>query len=103
MENIDITPIIVAVITSVGGVLGAYLAVRKNNKENAVKEAQREQKQQDTLEDVRVELVDVKKRLDKHNGYAEMFNNNQKNIELLQKDVYYIKERLNNIDICRIK
>ena len=103
MESIDVTPIIVAIITSTGGVIGAYLAVRKGHREQIAKDIQREQKQEDTMEIVNLQLKEVKDRLDKHNGYAEMFHQNQKDLELLQKDVGYIKKRLDTIEMCRIK
>lgn len=103
MEHIDITPIIVSVITSGGGIIGAYLAVRKGNREQREKDIRKEQKYEDAMDTVYTQLNEVKERLDKHNGYAEMFYQNQKDLELLQNDVGYIKKRLDGIEMCRIK
>ena len=91
---IEWTPIIVAGVTSLGGVAGAYFAVRKGNLEQEIKNAQREQKQQDALDVVMDELSEVKKRLDSHNGYAEKFASASKDIALLQKDTQYIKDEI---------
>lgn len=98
---LDWTQILVAGMTTLGGIAGAYLAVRKGNIEQAIKNAQHEQKQQDALDDVKSELVDVKKRLDTHNGYAEKFASASKDIALLQRDTQYIKEELKNLHLCK--
>ena len=62
-----------------------------------------EQRQQDEIEQIKREMVEVKKRLDSHNGYAEKFAGAKKDIALVQKDVGYIKEQISNIQMCRIK
>lgn len=94
-------PVIVACITALGGVVGSYLAVRKGNVEQEIRSAQREQKQQDSIDAIKEELVGVKDRLDKHNGYAEKFAEASKDISLLQKDVLYMRERLDSIEVCK--
>lgn len=65
--------------------------------------AAHEQKQQDMLDDVNKQLVEVKKRLDSHNGYAEKFADARKDIAVMQKDIEYVKDQLKNTQMCRIK
>lgn len=65
--------------------------------------AAHEQKQQDALDDVNKQLVEVKKRLDSHNGYAEKFADARKDIAVMQKDIEYVKDQLKNTQMCRIK
>ena len=75
------------------------------SRETSAKMMLHEQKQEDSINEVKKELVSVKNRLDKHNGYAEMFHENSKNIAImsekqesmsrainqLQKDIDYLK------------
>ena len=102
--EIDVTPIIVALITSLGGIVGAFLAVRKGNKENAIKEVQREQdqavrdaireqQQADRFKELTNEMNEIKKRLDIHNGYAEKFGTISQSLIALSKDVEYLRKR----------
>ena len=102
---LDWTQIIVACIAALGGGLGASVASKKENQKQAILNAQHEQKQQDTLDEVKTEMGEIKKRLDAHNGYAEKFAQASKDISLLQKDVGYIKEdvkSLKNIPMCKV-
>jgi predicted nucleic acid-binding Zn-ribbon protein len=94
-------PVIVACITEIGGVVGSYLAIRKGIVEQDIRSAQREQKQQDNIDEIRNELTGVKDRLDKHNGYAEKFAEASKDISLLQKDVLYMRERIDSLEVCK--
>lgn len=102
---LDWTQIIVACIAALGGGLGASAASKKEAAKQAIINAQHEQKQQDTLDEVKTEIVEVKKRLDDHNGYAEKFAQASKDISLLQKDVGYIKEdvkELKKVPLCKV-
>ena len=65
MENnaIDWTPIIVALISSVGGIIGAYLAVRKGSQEQEIKNAQREQRQSDRLDSIEEKIGRLEKKV----------------------------------------
>lgn len=58
--------------------------------------ARHEQKQQDDITLLQHELVEVKKRLDTHNGYAEKITSQTKDIE-------YIKDKIKAIDYCKLK
>ena len=42
------------------------------------------------------EQNEIKKRLDKHNAYAEKFAKTEKAMVSLQKDIEYLKERIKN-------
>lgn len=76
--------IICTIITAVAGVIGAYAAVQKGRREDAVKDAQREQRQADRLET-------IERKLDEHNGYAEKLGAISKSIVAMQKDIEFLK------------
>ena len=78
--------IICTIITAVAGVIGAYAAVQKGRREDAVKDAQREQRQADRLET-------IERKLDEHNGYAEKLGAISKSIVAMQKDIEYLKSK----------
>lgn len=82
--------IILATIPAVASVIGAYIAARsaldKKSRENEVKDAQREQRQQDQLEE-------IKHKLDIHNGYAEKLGDIQLDIAGIHKDIEYLRKR----------
>lgn len=78
--------IICTIITAVAGVVGAYAAVQKGRREDAIKDAQREQRQADRLET-------IEKKLDEHNGYAEKLGAISKSIVAMQKDIEYLKSK----------
>ena len=89
----NLTPIIVALITSFGGVLGAYLAVQKGNRESEIKDAQREQRQSDRLDRIDERIGNLEKKVDIHNGYAEKFGEIANSMTALSKDIEYLKNR----------
>lgn len=87
----DIIPIIVAIISSGGGIIGAYLAVQKGNRENEIKDAQREQRQSDRLDRIDEKIERLEKKVDVHNGYAEKFGTIAQNMTAMAKDIEYLK------------
>ena len=89
----SVTPIIVAIITSLGGIIGAYLAVLKGNKESEIKDAQREQRQSDRLDRIDEKISNLEKKVDIHNGYAEKFGDIANSMTALSKDIEYLKNR----------
>lgn len=95
MDNnaISWTPIIVALISSIGGIIGAYLAVRKGSQEQEIKNAQREQRQSDRLDSIEEKIGRLEKKVDTHNGYAEKFGEYAKNMAVMAKDIEYLKSR----------
>lgn len=82
--------IIVAAIGTAGSIVGACIAahsaVDKKTREDDIKAAQREQRQQDQLEE-------IKQKLDIHNGYAEKLGDIQIDIAGIHKDIEYIRKR----------
>lgn len=82
--------ILIAFIGAAGSVVGACIAARsavdKKTREDDIKAAQREQRQQDQLEE-------IKHKLDIHNGYAEKLGNIQVDIASIHKDIEYLRKR----------
>ena len=89
----NLTTIIVSLITSLGGVLGAYLAVQKGNRESEIKDAQREQRQSDRLDRIDERICSLEKKVDIHNGYAEKFGEIANSMTAMSKDIEYLKNR----------
>ena len=81
------------IITAVAGVTGAYLAVRKGNQEQEIKNAQREQRQSDRLDNIDEKITTLERKVDIHNGYAEKLGDISKNMAVMAKDIEYLKER----------
>lgn len=84
------TEIIVAIIAGVASIAGAYIATKsamdKKSREDAIRDAQREQRQADQLES-------IKQKLDIHNGYAEKLGEIQLDIAGIHKDIEYLRKR----------
>lgn len=82
--------IIIAIIPAIASVIGAFIAARsavdKKTREDDIKDAQREQRQQDQLEE-------IKRKLDIHNGYAEKLGDIQLDIAGIHKDIEYLRKR----------
>ena len=91
--NDNVIPIIVALISAGGGGIGASLAVRKGNKEQEIKDAQREQRQSDRLDSIEERIANLSKKVDIHNGYAEKFGQVATNMALMAKDIEYLKNK----------
>lgn len=107
--------VIIAIITGALAVLGSYMGnvaiTKKKARDEAIKDAEREQAQKDQLAMILEEQVGIKKRLDEHNGYAEKFaetskclaviDERQKSmnsaVERIQKDIDYLKS-----DRCQV-
>lgn len=106
MSEEIIVPLISGSLAIVGSFVGNYAVSLKKSREDAIKDAEREQAQKDQLAMILEEQRKIKERLDSHNGYAEKFAENSKSIGLLQKDIEYIKEEVKEfkkIPMCRIK
>ena len=78
--------VICTIITAVAGIVGAYAAVQKGRREDAIKDAQREQRQADRLEA-------IERKLDEHNGYAVKLGEISKSMVAMQKDIEYLKSK----------
>lgn len=103
--------IIVSIVGLIGTVIGSLFTYLIKSKNQAIKDAEREQSQRDHINMIFEEQQKIKKRLDEHNGYAEKFANTskdlavmaveQKNIicslDKMQKDIEYLKS-----DRCKV-
>lgn len=93
MDASNITSIAVALISATGGVIGAYLAVQKGNRESDIKDAQREQRQSDRLDRIDEKITNLEKKVNIHNGYAEKFGEVAKSMAVMAKDIEFLKGR----------
>ena len=111
MSEEIIVPLISGSLAIVGSFVGNYAVSLKKSREDAIKEAEREQAQKDQLAMILEEQKKIKTRLDSHNGYAEKFAETTKNIAVMaerqeslskamdrmQKDIDYLKS-----DRCKV-
>lgn len=104
MTEDNIVKIIIAVISLAGTLIGLLIGYIGKTKKQAVIDGMREQKQQDTFDKLFEEIEGVKKRLDCHNGYAKKFEENTKELSIMnnkitsiQKDIDYLKS-----DRCKV-
>lgn len=93
MDITEIIPIIVALITSAGGVLGAYLAVQKGNRDQEIKDVQREQRQSDRLDSLDEKMNRLEKKVDEHNEYGKKFGEVATSLAVMAKDIEYLKSK----------
>lgn len=89
----NITSIIVAIIAAISSIVGAYLACRRSNREQEIKDAQREQRQADRLDIIDEKIGTLSKKVDIHNGYAEKFGEISKNMAVMAKDIEFLKSK----------
>lgn len=85
------TDILVALISSAGGCIGALIGLRKSRKKTEIADAVREQKQLDRLDRIDENIGRLEKKVDIHNGYAEKFGTIATTLEGMQKDIEYLK------------
>lgn len=82
--------VLLEIISVIGSIIAAYIAamsaVKKKSREDDIKAAQREQRQQDQLEE-------IKNKLDIHNGYAEKLGEIQLDIAGIHKDIEYLSKQ----------
>lgn len=93
MDITSVTSIVVALISSAGGIIGAALAVKKGNRESEIKDALREQRQSDRLDRIEEKMSELSKKVDIHNGYAEKFGEVAKSLVGMSKDIEYLKSK----------
>ena len=81
--------IIVAIITGVLAVFGAYVGnvaiSRKKSREDAIRDAERETRQV-------VRLDRLEKKVDEHNGYAQKFEEIGKDIAIIKTELEFIRK-----------
>lgn len=91
--------IIVAIVTGIFATIGVVLSNLASNKKNAIEQAKRDTKIEDSINE-------LSKRVDSHNGLSDKIIKNTEDICLIQKDIVYIKDEikeLKNIPMCKIK
>lgn len=93
MDISSATSIIVALISSLGGIIGAYLAVQKGNREQDIKDAQREQRQADRLDSIEEKIQKMEKKVDEHNEYGRKFGEVATSLVAMAKDIEYLKSK----------
>lgn len=81
--------IVVAIITGVLAVLGTYVGnvtiSRKKTREDAIRDARREQNLADRLDR-------LEKKVDEHNGWGEKFGEIRKDIAIIKTEIEYIRK-----------
>ena len=81
--------VLVAIITGVLAVLGAYVGnvaiSRKKSREDAVRDARREQLMMDRLDR-------LEKKVDEHNNYGKKFGEVQKDIAVIKTEIEILRK-----------
>lgn len=79
----------VALITGILAVLGTYVGnvtiSRKKTREDAIRDARREQKLADRLDR-------LEKKVDEHNGWGERFGEIRKDIAIIKTEIEYLRK-----------
>lgn len=81
--------VVVALITGILAVLGTYVGnvtiSRKKTREDAIRDARREQNLADRLDR-------LEKKVDEHNGWGERFGEIRKDIAIIKTEIEYIRK-----------
>lgn len=84
--------VLIALITGILAVTGSYAGnvaiTRKKSQEDAIRDAQREQRQRDRMEV-------IERKLDEHNQYAEKLGDIRDDMTKMQKDIEYLRKEHN--------
>lgn len=81
----DINAIIVGLLAVLGSYLGNVALTTKKAKEDALKDKERETRQEDRMRS-------IEKKLDEHNKYAEKLGSIDKTLISMQKDIEYLRK-----------
>lgn len=81
----DWSAVIVGILAVVGSYTGNMALTRKKTREDAIRDAERETRQQ-------VKMESIEHKLDEHNKYAEKLNSIEKSLAYMQKDIEYIRK-----------
>ena len=84
--------IFIALIGFAGICVGAIFGYLGRTKKHAVMDAKREQEQQDSFSKVFEEMKKINKKLDEHNHYAMRFEEIDKILVAIKKDIEYIRK-----------
>lgn len=81
--------VLIAIITGVLAVLGSYMGnvsiSRRKTREDAIREAKREQELKDRLDR-------LEKKVDEHNGYAQKFETISKDIAVIKTEIEILRK-----------
>lgn len=100
--KIAIISLISAGITALFGFLGNLVLSKRKSHEEEIKEAKRQQYQDDRDDYFEEQLDKVNKKLDEHNHYAKKFESVDIKMTAMQKDIEYLRKDFNNVT-CRPK
>lgn len=103
--------LIAGILAVLGSFVGNYAMTLKKSREQAVRDAEREQYEKDKLNSIDEKIERLEKKVDTHNGYAEKFAKNSEKLavlgekidfnnqtmERMQKDIEYLKS-----DRCKV-
>ena len=81
----DWSAIIVGALAVVGSYVGTMNLYRKKSREEELKDAERETRQEDRMRS-------IEHKLDVHNGYAEKLGSIEKSMVAMQKDIEYLRK-----------
>lgn len=84
--------IFVSLIGFAGICVGAIFGYLGRTKKQAMIDAKREQEQQDLFTKVFEEMSKINKKLDEHNHYATRFEDIDKTLVAIKKDIEYIRK-----------
>lgn len=94
--TIAIISLISATIVAGLSFLGQVLMNKKKSQEDAVKEAKRQQYNEDRDDYFNECIQKINKKLDEHNHYAKKFEEVNISLTGMQKDIEYIRKELGN-------
>lgn len=83
--ELDWSAIIVGIIALIGSVFSNLIIVRRKAQADAIKDMERETRQEDRMRS-------IEKKLDEHNHYAEKLGSIEKSIVAMQKDIEYLRK-----------
>ena len=81
----DWSAIIVGAIAAIASIVGNISIYKKKSKEDAIREAERETRQEDRMRA-------IEHKLDIHNGYAEKLGSIEISMVAMQKDIEYLRK-----------
>lgn len=100
--TIAIISLISAGITAGFSFLGQCVINKKKSREEAIKDAKKQQYNDDRDDLFAKEIEKINKKLDEHNHYAKKFEEVNIKITGIQKDIEYLRKDFSNV-ICKPK
>ena len=100
--KIALISLISAGITALFSFLGNLVLSKRKSHEEEIREAKRQQYQDDRDDYFEEQLDKVNKKLDEHNHYAKKFESVDIKMTAMQKDIEYLRKDFNNVT-CRPK